>query len=89
MRRSVLKVICIISGILFVVLSISAVVSVVQVLAAAGDAGGTGIIGGADAPTLEYILQTAAKSPAFYAAIAFLFLCAGTGLALILRRKPK
>ena len=87
MSRSALKVICIVSGILFVVLGIFTVVSVALILGTA--TASVGIIGGADAPTLNFQLNKIMHTPAFQAfAVAFLA-CAGTGIDLLFTKKEK
>ena len=86
MSRSVLKVVCIVSGILFVILGFFTVCSAMRIFRAIAEAG---IIGGAGMPTMAYALQRVARSPVCSAAIAALFLFIGTGLALIFRRKPE
>ena len=81
MKRIILKLCCILSGILFLVFAIIAAFSVNQTLSRV-----SGIIGGAGTPTLRFALQQAA-TPIFYA-VLFFFLSLGTGLALVLGRKP-
>ena len=79
MVRPVLKVICILSGILTAGLG-------VYIAAAAVPLPGqsTGIIGGADWPTLLLLLQA---SPVWPAVVCALLVFAGTGVALLFSRK--
>ena len=83
MSRTIIKIICIVSGVLFVALG---AVTFYSVSAELNSIITNGIIGGAGAPTVEFLLQT---SPTFYAAIVALLLFTGAGLMLILRRKTK
>lgn len=76
MSRSVLKIVCIVSGILFVVFSIFTVYSAMLIFKTIA---GAGIIGGAGAPTMAYVLQKVMKSPVFYAARVALSLFVGSG----------
>ena len=84
MSRTILKIICIVSGVLCVVFGVVTFLSVAAGLERVNTSGG--IIGGTSAPTVEFLLQT---SPTFYAAIVTLILFAGTGLMLIFCKKSK
>ena len=84
MSRSVMKLICIVSAILFVVLGILGVLAVTRALEAARN---MSIIGGTGAPTIFYLLRN--NMSVFYAAGVALFLFAGTGFALIFTKKRK
>lgn len=86
MRRSVLKIICIVSGILFVILSILVISSIAQ---AFEEMSTVSIIGGASTPTMGFFLRKVLGSPVFYAAMAAFLLFAGTGLALIFCKRPQ
>lgn len=84
MSRKILKITHIVSGVLFVFFSVFTAISVAAGLERVNTSGG--IIGGAGAPTVEYLLQ---NSLSFCAAIVVLFLFAGTGLALIFCKTKK
>lgn len=88
MNRSVLKILCVVSGILFAILGIIVVISAVQVSKTV-DAASIGIIGGAGMPTAVFLLQKVMRSPVFCTKIAAFLLFSGTGLALLLTKKPK
>lgn len=89
MRRIVLQLICIVSGILFGTFSIFTVYCVGLIFGSMDRAASVSIIGGADAPTMEFLLHEVAGSPIFYAAIVTLLLFLGTGLALIFCKAPE
>lgn len=84
MNRSVLKIICIVSGILFALLSVLTVYSVIAGLNRINAAGG--IIGGAGAHAVKFLLQ---DTPSFHAAIVAFLAFIGTGLGLIFGKKAK
>jgi Na+-transporting methylmalonyl-CoA/oxaloacetate decarboxylase beta subunit len=86
MSRSILKIICIVSGILFITLTIFTIVSITQAFQAA-DAASIGIIGGADAPTALFLLQKLTRTPICSTAGMAFLLFIGTGLALIFTKK--
>lgn len=86
MSKSVLKIICIVSGVLFVILGILTVHTAMQMLQTVVS---VGVIGSSGAPTIEFVLQRTAKTPVFSAAIVAFFLFIGTGLGLIFSRKNK
>ena len=88
MHRTVLKILCMVSGILFAALAVILVISAMQVSKTA-NAAGMSIIGGADAPTAAFLLQKGMGAPAFCITIADFLLFVGTGLALLFTRKPK
>ena len=88
MRRSVLKITCLVSGILFAVLSGLFIASAVRAFERLQTAS-IGIIGGADGPTALFLLQKVAATPVVSAAIVTFLIFAGTGLFLIFSRKPK
>ena len=83
MPRTVLKILCIVSGLLFLVLGISLIVSIAVNPGSAGTAGSIGIIGGADAPTVEFLVRKALRSPACCIAMVSFFVFIATGLGLI------
>ena len=86
MKRSVLKALCIASGVLFGVLGISLIITYVQ---AAQSTHSVGIIGGADGPTAIFLLQRFLRTPLIVGIItAFLVFC-GTGLTLLFSGKAK
>lgn len=87
MYRSALKIICIVSGILFVIFGIFVAFSVAQFFDMAKNNASIGIIGGADAPTIMFWLQKVARSPVFCAGIVTLCVFIGTGLGLIFSKK--
>ena len=88
MNRTVLKILCIVSGILFAVFTAVLVICAVQASKAV-DAASIGIIGGADGPTAIFITQKAITTPLFYTVISTFLLFIGTGLTLLLGKKPK
>ena len=88
MQRTVLKTICIVSGILFAALSLFLVISAVQAYQEV-DRASVGIIGGADAPTGMFLLGKIVRTPFGYiAGVAFLVFI-GTGVGLIFGKKSK
>lgn len=86
MSRAVLKIICIVSGVLVIVFGILTVHTAMQMLQTVVN---VGVIGSSGAPTIQFVLQSTAKTPVFSAAIVALFLFVGTGLGLIFSRKNK
>lgn len=82
MSRTILKTICIVSGILFAIFVVLTILSVTAELERINTTGG--IIGGADAPTVEFLIL---KSSWCYAAILAVLVFAATGLTLIFRKK--
>ena len=84
MFRTALKIICIVSGVLFVAFSVFTVFSVASGLERINTSGG--IIGGAGAPTTGFLLR---NSPSFYPAMVSLLLFAATESTLIFGKKPK
>ena len=88
MNRTVLKILCIVSGIVFATLAIILVISAVQASKTV-DAGSIGIIGGADGPTAIFLTQEAINTPLFYTVISTFLLFVGTGLTLLIGRKAK
>lgn len=88
MNRSVLKILCIVSGIVFAILAIILVISAVQAFKTV-DAASIGIIGGADGPTAIFLTQKAITTPLCYTVISAFLLFTGTGLALLLGKKSK
>ncbi|MBQ7416215.1 MAG: hypothetical protein IJW14_04155 [Oscillospiraceae bacterium] len=83
MSKTVLKIICIAAGILFVLFSVAAILSVAAELDRINASGG--IIGGADAPMVGFLLG---RSTWLYAAIVALALFAATGAGLLFGKKP-
>lgn len=88
MNRSVLKILCIVSGIVFAALAIILVIFVVQTSKTV-DAASIGIIGGADGPTAIFLTGKVITTPLCYILISALLLFSGTGLALLLGKKTK
>lgn len=86
MNRSVLKILCIVSGALFATLAVILVISAVQVSKTVNTAS-IGIIGGADGPTAMFLLQEMMRSPVFCTMIAAFLLFSGTGLTLLFTKK--
>ena len=84
MSRTILKTICIVSGILFVLFFVLTLLSVTAELEQINTSGG--IIGGADAPTVEFLLQ---NSSVYYFAIPALLMLVITGVSLIFGKKLK
>ena len=88
MNRTVLKILCIVSGIVFAILAIILVISAMQASKTV-DAASIGIIGGADGPTAIFLIQKVMNTPLYYTVISAFLLFSGTGLALLLGKKPK
>lgn len=88
MSRTVLKTICIVSGVLFVMLSLFLVISAVQAYQEANRAS-IGIIGGADAPTAMFLLGKIMRTPFGYTVSVAFLVFVGTGIALIFGKKLK
>lgn len=86
MRRSVLKIACIVSGIVFAIHSIFLIILAMQMLNVVGSSAQTSIIGGAGAPTLAVMLQMITRTPMFYGAVLSFLLFVGTGLTLIIKK---
>ena len=84
MNRTVIKILCIVSGILFVIFTALTILSVTTELKQINQRGG--IIGGADAHTVTFLVQ---KTAWFDAAILAVLAFAATGLMLIFGRKQK
>lgn len=84
MLNKLLKTACIVFGVLFVLFSVLTAVSVVSEMERFNTSGG--IIGGADAPTAEFLLH---NSPLYYAALVALALFIATGFLLIFSSKRK
>lgn len=84
MPKKLLKIACIVFGILFVLFSVLTAVSVVSEMERVNTSGG--IIGGADAPTAEFLLH---NSPLYYAALVALALFIVAGILLIFSSKRK
>ena len=72
MKKPVWKIICITACVLFLVLTTLLIASLTTLIAGARPSGGMGIIGGADIPTFELLLQVLIDSPAFYVWLAVL-----------------
>lgn len=83
MAKKVLKIVCTLSAALSVVFGGATVWAVVRCF----EQPTAGIIGGAGAPTLAFLLGKVARSPVCYLAIVSIALFIGTGLAMILRKK--
>ena len=88
MNRTVLKILCIVSGILFALFTAVLVICAVQAFKAV-DAASIGIIGGADGPTAIFITQKVITTPLCYTGISAFLLFVVTGLMLLFGRKPK
>lgn len=86
MPRTALKVLCIVFGVLFAVFGVITVFSVIQTFR---NVASSGIIGGADAPTMSFALQKAAQSPVCFIATVSFFAFIATGLGLILNKEQK
>ena len=89
MKKSLLKIACITSGILFTVLGIYFIILVMKICNATGSSAHVGIIGGAGAPTAVFLLQKLASTPVFYAVVLSFLMFIGTGLTLIFRKNQK
>lgn len=88
MRRTVLTILCILSGFLFTVLAIFLVISTMQVLSGV-NAASIGIIGGADGPTAIFLTGQIMRTPLFSTMIVAFLSFGITGLVLLFTRKPK
>jgi Na+-transporting methylmalonyl-CoA/oxaloacetate decarboxylase beta subunit len=88
MKRTVLKVICIASGVLFTTLAIFLAISAMQVFSRV-NAASVGIIGGADGPTAIFLTGKMMRIPYVCTIIAAFLTFSGTGLVLLFTRKPK
>ena len=86
MKRTVLKVCCIVSGTLFAVFSIILLIAAVRAFHTA-NAASIGIIGGADGPTAIFLTGRMMRSPVFFTMVANFLAFIGTGLALLFSRK--
>ena len=86
MNRTVLKTLCIVSGVVFAALAIILVISAVQVSKTV-NAASVGIIGGADGPTAIFLTQKVMSTPLFYTVISIFLLFSGTGLVLLFTKK--
>jgi hypothetical protein len=87
--RLVLKIICLVSGVLFLVFGTITVCSIVNMCNAVASLPQVSIIGGANSPTMQFFIGKMFRSPVFGAAVLALVLFAGTGLALVFGRKKK
>ena len=83
MDRSVLKGICAGSGIVFLALCAVFFSGALRAFQSAP----TGIIGGADLPTLAFLLEQLFRTPLGMAAVAAFLVFCGSGLMLIFRRR--
>ena len=88
MKKSALKIICMVSGILFALLSVIWVVSIVQVTKTV-NAASIGIIGGAGGPTAIFLMQEVLRSPVVYITIVDFLVFAITGSMLIFRKNKE
>lgn len=86
MNRTVLKILCIVSGILFATLTMLLIITAVQAFKTV-DATSIGIIGGADGPTAIFLTQKVMTTPLCYAVISTFLLFSGTGLTLLFIKK--
>ena len=84
MNRSALKIICILSGILLVILSILGILAFERAIETVR---GISIIGGADFSLVLLFLHD--DMPVFYAAFVALVMFVGTGLALVFGKKTR
>ena len=82
MSRKIFKTICIVSCVLFVIFVALTILSVAAELERINQNGG--IIGGADAPTVRFLVR---KSVWYDAAILAVLAFAATGLTLIFHKK--
>jgi Na+-transporting methylmalonyl-CoA/oxaloacetate decarboxylase beta subunit len=88
MKYSVIKIICIVSGVLFAVLAIALVILAVQMRTTVNPAS-VGIIGGADGPTAIFLTQKLLRTPVFRGMFWSFLAFVGTGLALIVMKKKR
>ena len=88
MNKRVLKIICIVSGIVFAALAVLLIISAVQVYKTV-PAAGVGIIGGADGPTAIFLTQRLMATPVFLAMGAAFLAFVGTGIAWLITGKTK
>lgn len=85
MKRTALKIVCMVSAILFVILCAIWVIAAVQVMKDVNTAS-IGIIGGADGPTAIFLTLNVMRSPVVYITIANFLVFSITGLILIFRK---
>lgn len=88
MKKSALKIVCMVSGILFALLSVIWVLSIVQATKNV-NAASVGIIGGADGPTAIFLTQEVLRSPVVYITIVDFLLFIVTGSMLIFRKNKE
>ena len=86
MNKKVLKIICIISGIVFVTLVVLLIISAVQ-FSKTVPAASVGIIGGADGPTAIFLTQRIMFSPIFMTMGTAFLVFVGTGIAWLVGRR--
>ena len=82
MNRTVLKTLCIVSGIVFAALAVLVILAVVQFAS-------VGIIGGADGPTAIFLTQRLMATPVFIAMRVAFLAFVGTGIAWLITGKTK
>ena len=88
MNKRALKIICIVSGIVFAALAVLVILAVVQ-FSRTVNAASVGIIGGADGPTAIFLTQRLMASPVFLAMGAAFLAFVGTGIAWLITGKTK
>lgn len=86
MKRNILKILCLVFGVVFAVLAIALVISAVQMRTAA-NAASVGIIGGADGPTAIFLTQKLLRTPVFRGMFWSFLAFIGMGLAMIITQK--
>ena len=86
MRKNVCKLLCVLSAILFLAVSVWLCLTAAAHFERISASGG--IIGGAGLPTLQFLFQSVIlKSPAFYIAVFSFLGCISSGAVLIFSKK--
>ena len=88
MNKRVLKIICIVSGIVFAALAVLLILAAVQ-FSRTVNAASVGIIGGADGPTAIFLTQRLMATPVFIAMRVAFLAFVGTGIAWLITGKTK
>ena len=88
MNKRVLKIICIVSGIVFAALAVLVILAAVQFYKTVPVAS-VGIIGGADGPTAIFLTQRLMATPVFIAMRVAFLAFVGTGIAWLITGKTK
>lgn len=86
MKRTVLKVLCTVSGVLCLILAVFMAIAAMQVTQKAAS---VSIIGGADGPTAVFLMERMIRTPIISGMVVTFLTFSGTGLALLLTKKRK